>query len=764
VHSGTEIAYDNRLNISLGFCILKCRDMSSQQNLQSGSIETQSQDATFSGTLITEALYKRPARSADYEAENHALVALAESAAASPQTILHQLVQTCLELCRADSAGISILEPHGETGLFRWRAIAGEFAPNLNGTMPRQNSPCGIVLDCDDVLLFDRPARHFPDLELVRPLIFENLLVPFHIDGEPAGTLWAIAHTPDRKFDAEDARLLTSLARFAAAAYQLTDAHNAAENQRVDHKKSEDALRESEERLQVLLESVQDYAIFTLTPNNRIDSWNPGAERIFGYTESEIIGQPGALLFTPEDQSQGVPEQELERARKDGRAIDERWHMRKDGRLFYASGVTTALHNNPQLGFVKVARDLTEQKRAQEALRASETRFRTLSDAVPQLIWTNTPDGYANYFNQRWYEYSGLTYEQSAGLGWQAMVHPDDAAGSIAQWEQALREGKVFDVEYRLRRADGAYRWQIGRNVPLYSSDGQVLGWFGTATDVEDLKRAEEAQRQAHDEMEARVVMRTAELQHLAEELRTEASERKDAEEQARVLWQQLVNAQEDERRRISRELHDQMGQQLTALLMGIKAVSEVDESGHHHLLNREQLEKLYPLAADLMQQMHNLAWELRPATLDTLGLEPSLKQYVKEWGERTGIEADFMSRGVSPSTRLPDEIETALYRVVQEALTNVQRHARARRVSVLMERRDGHVVAIVEDDGLGFDAELHGDLQIRKGRHRLGVLGMHERLELVGGLLTIESTPGRGTTIYARVPVNGGRKSLSGD
>jgi two-component system CheB/CheR fusion protein len=145
-----------------------------------------------------------------------------------------------------------------------------------------------------------------------------------------------------------------------------------------------------------------------------------------------------------------------------------------------------------------VTRDITNRKHAEEALRQSEERFRTVADNVPQLIWTNEPGGKANYFNRRWYEYSGLTYDESAGPGWQAMVHPDDAPASVERWQEALNEGEVFDAEYRLRAADGEYRWFIGRNVPL-RQDGQVLSWFGTATDIDDFKRAEAALRESEE-------------------------------------------------------------------------------------------------------------------------------------------------------------------------------------------------------------------------------------------------------------------------
>ena len=119
--------------------------------------------------------------------------------------------------------------------------------------------------------------------------------------------------------------------------------------------------------------------------------------------------------------------------------------------------------------------------------------MRILADAVPQVIWTNNSEGKANFFNQRWYNYSGLSFEQSEGLGWQVIVHPDDGPASIKKWNQALEAGKVFDTEYRLRSANGSYHWFIGRNVPLKNEYGRVTGWFGSATDIEELKKIQDA-------------------------------------------------------------------------------------------------------------------------------------------------------------------------------------------------------------------------------------------------------------------------------
>lgn len=157
--------------------------------------------------LITDELTIRPSRMPDYEAESRALGLLAQEMVTNPQGVLQQCAELVRELCHADSAGISILEPGGTSDMLRWHAAAGAFAPNLHGTMPREASPCGTVMERDCVLLFNQAERFFPALRGVEPRIYENLLAPWHVEGTAVGTLWAIKHTPEGQFDAEDARV-----------------------------------------------------------------------------------------------------------------------------------------------------------------------------------------------------------------------------------------------------------------------------------------------------------------------------------------------------------------------------------------------------------------------------------------------------------------------------------------------------------------------------------------------------------------------------
>jgi PAS domain S-box-containing protein len=212
-------------------------------------------------------------------------------------------------------------------------------------------------------------------------------------------------------------------------------------------------------------------------------------------------------------------------------------------------------------------------------------------------------------------------------------------------------------------------------------------------------------------------------------------------------LLRRLVTAQEEERRRIARELHDQLGQQITALMLGLKWLKD---SGHCQPPAAEHLGRLQEYADQLGREVHNIAWELRPTALDDLGLHTALGNYLEKWAEGSGKVVELHSHGFN-GHRLSTQIETTLYRVIQEALTNVLKHAEAEFVSLILERRGNHVLAIIEDDGRGFNVEAV--MSAPESERKLGLLGMRERLALVFGTLDIESTPGAGTTVFVRIP-----------
>jgi signal transduction histidine kinase len=264
----------------------------------------------------------------------------------------------------------------------------------------------------------------------------------------------------------------------------------------------------------------------------------------------------------------------------------------------------------------------------------------------------------------------------------------------------------------------------------------------------EQLQEVHEHLRQAHAQLadrarqlETLVESRTAKLAESNEQLRREMAERE-------TLRRKLLHAQEEERRRIARELHDQMGQNLTALNVGLKSL--LDYHSRQGLGNRVQ--RLQELATQTARDLHRVAVELRPAALDELGLVKAVRALADVWSAQHGIEVDFEAGQYQPA-RISSEIETILYRIIQEALNNVAKHSGATRVALVLRRTVDHVEAIIEDNGQGFDPNMAS--QSGNGSSRLGLLGIQERLELVGGSLHLESAPGCGATLIVRVPIS---------
>jgi signal transduction histidine kinase len=223
--------------------------------------------------------------------------------------------------------------------------------------------------------------------------------------------------------------------------------------------------------------------------------------------------------------------------------------------------------------------------------------------------------------------------------------------------------------------------------------------------------------------------------------------ERRLVEEERFALLQKIVTMQEDERRRIARDMHDSLGQQLTALRLKIASLKE-KHSGDRVLA--EDLERLQELGAKVDAEVNFLVWELRPTVLDDLGLVAAIETYAREWSRHCGVATEVHT-GRFATDRLDPDVETNLYRILQEALNNVYKHSKASGVNIVLESRRNHLVLVVEDDGQGFDTE---NLKINRDLGRgLGLTGMRERAAIIGGKIEIESAPGSGTTVFARIP-----------
>jgi two-component system, chemotaxis family, CheB/CheR fusion protein len=489
-----------------------------------------------------------------------------------------------------------------------------------------------------------------------------------------------------------------------------------------------DRLRENEERHRIIVENAPDYAIITTDLEGLITTWSPGAEAAFLWTPGEAIGQPLAMTFTPEDRQAGMPEKEREAARETGSAPDVRWHLRRDRRRVFIEGTTRLMKTSDgePRGFLKIGQDVTARRRTEEELRDSQARLQAVADLVPDLIWSSDAAGQTEWCNQRWLDYTGQSVEDACGGGWLETVHPDDRTAFHESFVRSLRSGVPLRHEHRMRATAGDYRWFLVQAEPLRDPKGQIVRWFGAATDIHE-------QRVARDVLEERVRERTRQI----EELST----------QRQQILERVVTATEEERQRIARELHDELGQHITALRIGLRAPRS----------DAESLLRLDGIVQRLDETVDRLTLELRPPALDHLGVHEAISSLADGYGSASGLRVDVHLPGVA-GERFSDVVETTVYRVVQEALTNIWKHAGATTASVIIEREGDALRIIIEDDGQGFDAETA--LTGNAVRGRFGLLGMRERLSLVGGSLAVESQPGGGTAVYARVPVEGAKKT----
>lgn len=390
---------------------------------------------------------------------------------------------------------------------------------------------------------------------------------------------------------------------------------------------AEHTLRESEERFRLLVEGVQEYAIFQLDPDGNVISWNAGAQRLKGYDSAEIIGHHFSIFYPQEDQMNNKPRDILARAVRQGQTEDEGWRVRKDGSRFWADAVVTALRdsNGNLLGFAKLTRDSTENRERAEALT------------------------------------------------------------------------------------------------------------------------------KAKELLELRVEQRTAVLTRLNNEMRTEIADRQDAEEQLRksrdqlrALAARLQSVREEERACIAREIHDELGQACTAIKMDLALISRKLAKRQTKL--QAKVESSIQLVDSTIVTLRRIASELRPRILDDLGLPAALEAQAMEFESRTGIHCS-VTLPPEPLT-LDTDRSTAIFRIFQESLTNVARHAHATRVEARFHREKDRIVFEIFDNGTGFDPE------VAKERKSLGLVGMQERALLLNGEFKAEGVPGRGTTIRLTIPL----------
>jgi PAS domain S-box-containing protein len=487
-----------------------------------------------------------------------------------------------------------------------------------------------------------------------------------------------------------------------------------------ERKRTEAALRESEERLSLAFAGAQE-GVWDWDLETGQVVYSTRWKRMLGYEDNEIEPHVSAWerLLHPDDHERA---RELYAAVARGeRTYEAEFRLRhKDGHYVDVLSRGLPVRREPGGPVVRIVGthfDLSERKRNEAKLRESEERLTLAFEGAQEGVYDWNLETGAVVYSKHWKRMLGYDDDEIEPhvSAFERLIHPDDLDRATRLNTSVSRGDKPYEIEFRLRHKDGHYVQVLSRGYPVRRDpEGPVVRIVGTHFDLTDRKQAEEARERER-----------------SERARTE-------------LLGRMVFAQEDERRRIAREMHDQFGEQLTALGLRIRMLKNA-AAGRDDL--SAQIEALEQVAQELDRDVDHLVWELRPTALDDLGLRAALANYVQDWSQRVRVCAELHTAGVT-TDRLASEIETTLYRIAQEALNNIAKHARARHVEIILERRADQVLLIVEDDGVGFEpSEMDGD------RRGFGLLGMHERAALVGATVQIESAPGEGTTIFVRMP-----------
>jgi PAS domain S-box-containing protein len=371
---------------------------------------------------------------------------------------------------------------------------------------------------------------------------------------------------------------------------------------------------------------------------------------------------------------------------------------------------------------------------AEKELRTSEERYRILTDVSPQIIWMADLKGEMSFCNNQWIEYTGLTLEQTIAKGAASVVHPDDRDAVIAAWQHAISRDEPFEAEVRLRRgSDGIYRWHLSRARPLQDVAGMTLAWLGAALDIDDRKMIEIALDQFNVTLAEQV------------EERTNALEERTA--QLKALNQHLIRVAESERTRLARELHDELGAHLSVAMMDLTMISRrLAEAG---MTDIEKLAaRLSETLTSTTQISRRIISDLRPVMIRELGLAGALDVYCAQFEQTTSIHFERIFRDDLPP--IVEEAKIALFRIVQESLSNIVKYAGATAVCLALGFRHGYIELTIQDDGVGISEGAN----TKKGTH--GLLGIRERAEAFGGTLRLtKGLNGRGTGIIVTLALN---------
>jgi PAS domain S-box-containing protein len=481
-----------------------------------------------------------------------------------------------------------------------------------------------------------------------------------------------------------------------------------------EQRRAEKVMFELRRELELTMNSMEE-GVHRVDLKGNIVFENPAAARMLGWEVSELLGKSGHLTMH-HTRRDGTPypkeECPIYATFSDGvsRQVADEVFWRRDGTSFPVEYTTAPMRNDRDeiVATVVTFRDITDRKVAEGALRESEERYRELFENAKDAIYVHDLEGVYMSLNRAAERLSGYRREEILGKPFWELVAPEYVGQLRENVRKKLEEVGETNYEVEIIHKDGA-RVPVEVSSRLIYEDGVAIGVQGSARDITERKRAQRA---------------------------------------LLTYSRRLIAAQEAERRRIARELHDQIGQVLTALKLNTHAIQSARDGREAGPLIADNLKML----DEALEQVRDLSVELRPLLLDDLGLVTALRWYVDRQTQRTGVLAEFISDSLEPDLRLTSELETACFRIAQEALTNVARHAHAKLVTVRLSRNGPSLILLIEDDGVGFDIEaLQGQALANA---TLGLRGMQERAHAVGGRIKIDSATDKGTQVFVELPI----------
>jgi len=471
---------------------------------------------------------------------------------------------------------------------------------------------------------------------------------------------------------------------------------------RAKRRKIENALVKSEEKFSKAFRQSPLSVVLLTAKDSRYIDVNETFERITGWSRADIIGRTPFDIGLEADPEAGVASGKLLLSGGVFRDLEVKTRT-KSGEIRTSLASAELIDLDGQPCVIAVTADITRLKRAEAALRESEQRFRLVANTTPVMIWMAGVDKLRTYFNRTWLEFSGCSLEEELGKGW-VDVHPQDLSQCLNTYTHAFDQRESFQIEYRLRRNDGEYRWIIDSGLPRFDADGSFAGYIGSAIDI---------------------------------------TERKLGKEALSMVSRKLIEAHEEERAWLPRELHDDISQRLCLLQMSLGNLKSAETSLVEF---RTGIEHAMQEVSNLAMDMQRLSHRLHSPKLEFLGLARAAAGYCGEVADQHKVQI-YLGTENMPSDLLP-EISLSVFRVLQEALQNAIKHSGSQRFEVFINRGSNEIRLTVRDYGRGFDVAL-----AMKGRG-LGLTSMKERVALVGGELSIESQPQDGTRVYVRVPL----------